>query len=116
MIRDYMIVSPSLDGVLSHDSIVFEGINRPNEILQVLDGPASRGKEKLNKTGRPSSFEPLKQSEIIVLEQYLHDLYGLFMKKLSQFVLASEVNAQDVVQLQALFQEIIKVKQLRNRT
>ena len=37
MLRDYMLVSPSLDGILNHDSIVYEGVKRPNKVMRAFD-------------------------------------------------------------------------------
>ena len=104
MLRDYMVVSPSLDGVLRHDSVTYEGLKRPIEVLRVLDGPSVRGASGHKK---PPTEEQLK-----VLEEYFNDIYGVFMKKLSHFVVAASVKADDVVKLQALFQEMIKIKGL----
>lgn len=108
MIRDYMLVSPSLDGILSHSSMSYEGLKRPVEILRVLDGPVSKGNRKEGAVKE----EPLSMVEQKVLSGYLHDLYGVFMKSLSQFAIDPYVRAEEVVKLQAMLQEIIKVKKL----
>ncbi len=102
--RDYQLISPSLEGVLSHSSLWYEGLNRPIEIMKILDGPAS-------KRGRTKPSE----DEEKVLEQYFQDLYGVFLKKLSTFALEAESSAEETIKLQALFQEMIKVKRLRAR-
>ena len=125
MIRDYMLVSPSLDGILSHDTLSYEGIERPVEIIRALDGPARRKvarmsggddkKESDDRKGDDVSVSPLTEVEHEVLEKYFHDLYGVFMKKLSQFVIAPDAQANDIVQLQAMLQEMIKVKSLKGR-
>ena len=81
MLRDYQVVSPSLEGVLSHDSVTYGGVRRPVELLRILDGPAS----KLVKT------KALTDHDRIVLEEYFHDLYGVFMKKLSFFIVESDL-------------------------
>ena len=44
MIRDYRLVSPSLDGVLNDATLSYEGLKRPMELLRFLDGPSSKGK------------------------------------------------------------------------
>ena len=98
--RDYMLVSPSLDGVLRHDSVAYEGLNRPSDVLRVFDSPAS----ELGKV--PT------EDEHKVLEQYFHDLYGVFMKKLSHLIVETDIDAVDTVKLQAMLQEMIKVKKL----
>ncbi len=103
MIRDYQIVSPSLDGVISHDLLSYEGIVRPNEILRVLDGPSSKGNGKK---------APRTEEERRVLEAYFNDLYGVFMKKLSLFVTEPDIPHDEAIKLQALLQEMIKVRGL----
>ncbi len=102
-----MVVSPSLEGVLNHGTLTYEGLKRPVEVLRVLDGPATRGATG-NK--RAPTVEQAK-----VLEEYFNDIYGVFMKKLSFFVVSSSTKADDIVKLQALFQEMIKIKSLINR-
>ena len=101
MTRSYGLLVPSLDGVLSHESLVYEGVERPIEILRAFDSPAAG-----SKTSHPAH-------EGKVLERYFYDLYGVFMKRLSQFVLESEPSDLEMVNLQAMLQEMIKVKKLR---
>lgn len=107
MIRDYQIASPSLEGVLNDGSLVYEGIHRPTEILRVLDGPSSKGNSK-------SDSNHIKKSEADrkILEDYFHDLYGVFMKKLSYLIVETEISSEDGVKLLALLQEMIKIKKL----
>ena len=100
MIREYTLASPSLEGVLSHESIIYEGIRRPVEILRALDGPAAD----------PRAPKPPHQDKL--LEQYFYDLYGVFMKRLSQFVLQAEPTDSETVTLQAMLQEMVKVKRM----
>lgn len=102
MIRDYTIVSPSLGGVLTHESLSYEGIVQPVEILRVLDAPSAANQSP-------------KDDEQKVLEQYFYDLYGVFMKRLSQFVLAPSVVDLETVKLQAMLQEMVKIKKLMSR-
>jgi hypothetical protein len=92
---------PSLDGVFSHESLVYEGISRPLEILRAFDSPAADSMAR----------HPAHEGK--VLERYFYDLYGVFMKRLSQFVLESEPSDIETVNLQAMLQEMIKVKKLR---
>ncbi len=92
---------PSLDGVLSHDSLAYEGIRRPVEVLRAFDGPAAKPR------GTHSPHEDK------ILERYFYDLYGVFMKRFSAFVLEAEVADMEAVDLQAMLQEMIKVKKLR---
>ena len=100
MIRDYSVVSPSLHGVLSHESLMYEGIRRPVEVLRALDGPAAD----------PKAPRLVHQDKL--LEQYFYDLYGVFMKRLSQFVLESSPTDSETVTLQAMLQEMVKTKRL----
>ncbi|MDB5239165.1 MAG: hypothetical protein JWO00_500 [Candidatus Parcubacteria bacterium] len=102
MNRDYSVTSPSLGGFLTHDSLIYEGIKRPTEMLQAMDGPAG-------------DSSPPKASEEKILEQYFYDLYGVFMKRLSQFVLASYVSDVETVKLQAMLQEMVKIKKIMGR-
>lgn len=107
--RDYQIVSPCLEGVLNHNSLLYEGINRPIELLRVLDGPQSRGTDKNNLTRLDKE---VNEEEKRVLGQYFQDLYGIFMKKLSFFVVEDLSGSDDTVKLQAMLQEMIKIKRL----
>jgi len=109
------MVSPSLEGVLSHASLVYEGLKRPVELLRVLDGPATKSKSfqgneenSENKEKRSGHSEQDRK----VLEDYFHDLYGIFMKKLSYFIVESEPTSDGTLKLQAMLQEMIKVKKL----
>lgn len=106
--RDYQIVSPSLEGVLRHDSLLYDGIKRPVELLRVLDGPLSKGK-----TGEKGSRRSVEEDQK-VLGEYFQDLYGTFMKRLSYFIVDSEIASDETVKLQAMLQEMIKVKGLMN--
>ena len=105
--RDYVLTSPSLDGILRHDSVVYEGIKRPLELSQFMDGPSSRGLRKA--TAAPVVYSEHDQH---VIREYLQDLHRLFMKKFSQFMIETELKPEEDVTLQALLQEMIKVKKL----
>ena len=105
--REYQLVSPSLDGILYHDSVVYEGIKRPTELSQFMDGPLSRGRRAPNIPGQVYSDQDLK-----VIREYLGDLHRLFMKKFSQFMIDTELKSDEDVKLQALLQEMIKIKKL----
>lgn len=50
--------------------------------------------------------------ETKVLTEYFHDLYGLFMKKFSHFVVEDEVQPADAIKMQAMLTELIKIKNL----
>ena len=109
--RDYQIASPSLEGVLNHDSLLYDGIRRPLEILRVLDGPSSKGKESEKKIAkRLGKRTELSETEFKILQEYFYDLYGVFMKRLSHFLVDSDVSSDDSIKLQAMLQEMIKVK------
>ena len=103
MIRDYQIVSPSLDGILQHESLVYEGFKRPIEVARIFDRPAGPRTEE--------AADPEKQK---IIGQYFHDLYELLMKKLSEFAVEAEPSSDEAVKLQALLQELIKIKGLLN--
>ena len=105
MLRDYQIKSPSLEGILHHASVSYDGIERPTELLRALDGPAAKGNSDKEKM-------PPTQKEQKVLEEYFHDLYGIFMKRLSFFVVESESSDEDTLKLQAMLQEMVKIKKL----
>lgn len=105
--RDYQIASPSLEGVLNHDSLLYEGVKRPLEILRILDGPASKG--KVSGVNHKTNAE-LTESEFKTLQEYFFDLYGVFMKKLSYFLVESSFDSDDSVKLQAMLQEMIRVR------
>lgn len=99
---NYSYASPSLAGVLTHDSLRYDGITRPVEVMKILDGPgAAERKTRRSHEGK-------------MLEQYFYDLYGVFMKKLSGFVLEAKPSHADELKLQALLQEMIKVKHALN--
>ena len=56
--KDYNIILPSIDGLLSDDYLYFEGINRPSEIYFIKDG------------GVPS--ENKVDNEVYILEKYFN--------------------------------------------
>lgn len=107
--RDYQIISPCLEGVLNHSSLLYEGIKRPLELLRVLDGPQSRGTDKSCLTRLDHKISEGDQK---VLSQYFQDLYGIFMKKVSFFAIESASDSDETIKLQAMLQEMIKVKRL----
>ena len=109
-----MLVSPSLDGVLSHDDVTYEGIRRPLDVMRVLDGPSAKGGRKTGSAGARSDVISDEKS-YKVLGQYFNDLYGIFMKNLSHFVVGSEVKPVETVKLQAMLQEMIKIKGLMSK-
>lgn len=94
--RNYNIVSPSIDGVLSDDNMYFEGVNRPSIIYTIRD----KGVATVEDIG--------------VLEKYFNDVYNLFLRKLSSFAMFESTTHEETMKMQALLQELIKVKDLIN--
>ncbi|MEK7609674.1 MAG: hypothetical protein AAB470_00945 [Patescibacteria group bacterium] len=113
--RDYQLVSPSLDGILYHDSVVYEGIHRPAEILRILDGPNAKGNKKDSSIINEHREALCSEQDHKVIEQYFNDVYGVFMKKLSHFIVEPEPRPDDTVTLQAMLQEMIKIKKFTTK-
>lgn len=112
MNRDYRIVSPCLDGVLCHESVVYDGLKRPPEIARIFDRPSQ------NSNAAGSAASPIDLTDVERrkrIEEYFHDLYGILMKKLSQFAVESDPPEEDSVKLIAMLQELVKVKRLLGR-
>lgn len=104
MVRDYGLTSPSLDGILSHDSVNYDGIKRPVVVNRIFDMPSGgRGVDPEDKNNRK------------VIEDYYNDLYSVLIKKLSHFFVESRPGPEDSVKLIAMLQELIKVKKLLSR-
>jgi ABC-type Zn2+ transport system substrate-binding protein/surface adhesin len=74
-----------------------------------MDNPSRRGRTK------DGQSEGLTEAEHKVLSQYFHDLYGVFVKKLGYFVVEPEVGPDDEIKLQAMLQELIKIKKLGSK-
>ena len=111
VMRDYQIVSPSLEGVLNHDSLLYDGIKRPIEILRILDGPRAKGREsEARSKKRAGNSTVLSEAEFKMMQEYFFDLYGVFMKRLSHFLVEADISSDDSIKLQAMLQEMIKVK------
>ncbi len=89
--KNYII--PNLTGVLSDDYLYFEGTSRPQAFFTLRDGD-------------------LDEKAIYELEQYWNDMYNLFLRKLTVFAGVSPISDEEVLKLQALLQELIKVKSL----
>lgn len=97
--KTYNIISPSIDGILSDDYLYFEGIHRPSEIYLVRDAGNN-------------SYNNVSKKNIDVLEKYFNDIYNLLLRKLSAFATFEHVTNEDETKLQALLQELVKVKGL----
>ena len=91
--KNYSLVLPSLDGLLSDDALYFEGVSRPAAYYVFRDAP-------------PGAGDP------VVLERYWNDIYNLFLRKLASFASNDSAPEEDSIKLQALLQELIKVKEL----
>ncbi len=89
-------ISPSINGILSDDFLYFEGINRPAEFYCLRDGGQ------------------ISDNNIDLLEKYFNDIYNLFLRKLSSFAMFENVDDENTIKLQALLQELIKVKKIIN--
>lgn len=94
--KTYNIISPSLVGILSDDYLYFEGVSRPEEIYTIRD----------------YNNEDIFHRNIDVLEKYFNDVYNLFLRKLSAFATFEYMTDEEETKLQALLQELIKVKKL----
>ncbi|MCX6718910.1 MAG: hypothetical protein NTZ38_00840 [Candidatus Taylorbacteria bacterium] len=101
MLRDYTITSPSLYGILSHELVEYNNLRRPENIERIFDRPS---KIKLTKEESATRRK--------ALEEYFHDLYGILMKKVSEFAIEAECLPDEAVKLQAILQEFVKVKGL----
>ena len=92
--KTYTITSPYIDGILSDDQLYFEGVSRPNEIYTIRDGGIDHN------------------TNIDILEKYFNDLYNLFLRKLSSFAMFEKSEDEEVIKMQALLQELVKVKKM----
>jgi hypothetical protein len=76
--------------------LFFEGTHRPQAFFALRDGDGDR----------------MNPEKIIELEKYWNDIYNLFLRKLTVFAGRTESGKDDELKLQALLQELIKVKDL----
>lgn len=91
--ENYIIQSPSISGVLSDDYLYFEGVSRPVKLFTIED-----------------SMGDINNKE--VLEKYFNDVYNLFLRKVSLFSSYDHSTEEEMLKLQALLQELIKVKKI----
>ncbi len=89
----YTIKQPIVNGILSDDYLYFEGINRPSEITMINDAEIDGNSRE-------------------VLEKYFNDIYNLFLRKMSIFSSFENSTDEEMVKIQALLQELIKVKKI----
>jgi hypothetical protein len=92
--KTYNIISPSIDGVLSDDALYFEGVNRPQAVYKLRDGGE------------------IDRESLDVLEKYFNDVYNLLLRKISAFTMHELTDSEEELKMQALLQELIKVKRL----
>jgi hypothetical protein len=92
--KNYYPPTPLIDGILSDDYLYFEGINRPSELFFIKDGAKVDGRD----------FD--------ILEKYLNDVYNLFLRKVSNYISVDKPSEEETIKIQALLQELIKVKNL----
>lgn len=92
--KSYTITSPSIDGVLSDDLLYFEGVRRPAKLYTIRDQGLS------------------SEDDMDVLEKYFNDIYNLFLRKLSAFAMFEKTDEEETMKMQALLQELIKVKKM----
>ena len=92
--RTYSTVSPSIIGVLSDDQLYFEGLKRPSVMYAVRDQNDS------------------SRANLDMLGKYFNDVHNLFLRKLSAFAAFDHATDEETMKLQALLQELIKVKAL----
>lgn len=97
---EYQLVSPSLDGIIRHGSTIYGDVERPHDILRAFDRPLRNESAKLSDEDREA------------LKHYFDDLYGVLMKKLSLFAVAADAGTDEPMKLQAMLQELIKVKRI----
>lgn len=92
--KTYNIALPSVDGVISHDYLYFEGVKCPALVYKIRDSGIVSGED------------------FSVLEKYFNDIYNLFLRKLSSFTMFEYTTDEETTKMQALLQELIKIKKL----
>ncbi len=84
---------PIIQGILSDDFLYFEGVKRPNNIEMIKDGE-------------------IELHDVDLLEKYFNDVYNLFLRKFASFAMFENISDEETIKMQALLQELIKVKGL----
>jgi hypothetical protein len=94
----------SREGVLteSNNPIIRGYMSVPDRVARVA----------MNTITMSDTTKPKRTHESKVLEQYFYDLYGVFMKRFSTYVLDPKSTAADELKLTALLQEMIKIRKL----
>lgn len=92
--KSYTLTIPNVHGVLSDDFLFFEGVSKPDNIGIIRDS------------------KDITDDNIVLLERYFNDIYNLFLRKFSSFAMFENVVDEDTIKLQALLQELIKVKNI----
>lgn len=101
MFREYALVSPSLDGILSHEDVGYAGIKRPVILNRIFDMPS--GSKKIDREDKEN---------IRIIKEYYNDLYSVILKKLTRLYDDQNPAADEYVMLIAMIQEFVKVKKL----
>lgn len=91
--ENYTIKQPYINGILSDDYLHFEGVYRPSQLLMVRDSV-------------------VEGDSMEVLEKYFNDIYNLFLRKISVFSSFENSTDEEMIKLQALLQELIRVKKI----
>ncbi len=90
--ENYTIKQPFINGLLSDDYLHFEGVYRPAQVFMVRDAVEGDSRE--------------------VLEKYFNDIYNLFLRKISVFSSFEHSTDEEMLKIQALLQELVKVKKI----
>ncbi|MDB5259493.1 MAG: hypothetical protein JWO73_701 [Candidatus Taylorbacteria bacterium] len=108
---NYTITSPSIESLISEDALYFEGIKRPLIAFALRED--MQASKKFAEGRKATEFPTLDSHEhIAILERYFNDIYSLFLKKIAIFSGEDSVSGDSATKLQALLQEMIKVKGL----
>ncbi len=108
---NYTIKSPSIESLISDDALYFEGIKRPLIAFALREDMQTSKKSVMHR--KDAELPTLDSREhIAILERYFSDIYSLFLKKIAIFSGEDSVTDDSATKLQALLQEMIKVKSL----
>lgn len=91
--ENYTIKQPLINGILSDDYLHFEGVYRPTQVFMIRDAEIDENSRE-------------------VLEKYFNDIYNLFLRKISIFSSFEHSTDEEMIKIQALLQELVKVKKI----
>lgn len=91
--ENYTIRQPQINGILSDDYLHFEGIFRPTQVFMIRDTEIDGNSRE-------------------VMEKYFNDIYNLFLRKISIFSSFEHSSDEEMIKIQALLQELVKVKKI----